>query len=171
MKTLILGGVRSGKSRLAARMAEASQLPVTIIATATAEDEAMRRRIDAHKKERPPHWRVIEEPRALAAALAPLSDTCVIVDCLTLWLTNLLLDKNDMLLQQEIDNLVHQLSRHPTPVILVANETSLGIVPLGELTRQYCDIAGSLHQRLATLCDRVLLTVAGLPMNLKGDPL
>jgi adenosylcobinamide kinase/adenosylcobinamide-phosphate guanylyltransferase len=173
VKTLILGGVRSGKSRLAEQLARASGLDVSYIATATTGDEEMCRRIRAHQAQRPPSWMLVEEPRALASALrthaAP--DRCVLVDCLTLWLTNLLCTDDEAAFAAERRAVVKLLRYLPGHVILVSNETGMGVVPLGALTRRYCDEAGRLHQDLAPLCDRVILTVAGLPHVLKGDPL
>jgi len=170
MRELILGGVRSGKSRLAEQHAQASGLPVTYIATATVEDDEMRARIAHHQAQRPGHWQLVEEPLALAAALQrhAAAGHCVLVDCLTLWLTNLLCAQDEARLQQEISALLDVLPVLPGHIILVSNETGMGVVPLGELTRRYCDEAGRLHQALAQCCERVILTVAGLPLNLKG---
>ncbi len=170
MKELILGGVRSGKSRLAEQHALATGLPVTYIATATAEDEEMRARIAHHQAQRSSHWQLLEEPIGLAAALqhAAKKDHCVLVDCLTLWLTNLLCVEDGTRMQQEIAALLQILPDLPGHIILVSNETGMGVVPLGELTRRYCDEAGRLHQALALSCERVILTVAGLPLHLKG---
>lgn len=171
MKTLILGGVRSGKSRLAERCATDSNLPVHYVATATAEDEEMQKRIASHREHRPDHWRVIEEPLRLASALNEQAATghCVLVDCLTLWLTNLLMLEDETVFQHERTALLKVLPRLPGEIIMVSNETNMGIMPLGELSRRYCDEAGRLHQDLAQLCDRVILTVAGLPHILKGE--
>ena len=170
MRTLILGGARSGKSRLAEHMAQESQLAVTYIATAQAQDMEMAQRIAAHRTRRPAHWTSVEEPFALAAALlahaAP--ERCLLVDCLTLWLTNLLLHPDVAMFDRERAALLATLPELPGQIILVSNETGMGIVPLGELTRRYCDEAGWLHQELATKCERVLLTVAGIPLTLKG---
>lgn len=172
MKELILGGVRSGKSRLAEEHALASGLAVTYIATATADDEEMRSRIQHHQSRRPGGWTLVEEPLALAAALrahaAP--ERCLLVDCLTLWLTNLLCSDDPQRLETERDALLAVFPELPGQIILVGNETSMGIVPHGELTRRFCDESGRLHQELARLCDRVVLTVAGLPHFLKGTP-
>jgi adenosylcobinamide kinase/adenosylcobinamide-phosphate guanylyltransferase len=171
VKTLILGGIRSGKSRLAESLALKSGLPVTCIATATAADSEMRARIAAHRSRRPSDWLVIEEPLALATALRARSPTgCVIVDCLTLWLTNLLVADDDGLFDRECDALLQALPELPGTVIFVSNETNLGIVPADSLSRRFCDEAGRLHQRLAQCCERVVLTVAGLPFALKGAP-
>lgn len=171
-KTLILGGVRSGKSRLAERLAVDSGLPVTYIATATAQDDAMRTRITAHRAQRPAHWRLVEEPLHLATALHAHADNecCVLVDCLTLWLTNLLMTEDAQRLERERTALLDTLPTVPGKIILVGNETNMGIMPLGALARRYCDAAGLLHQALAQHCERVILTVAGLPHTLKGEP-
>jgi adenosylcobinamide kinase/adenosylcobinamide-phosphate guanylyltransferase len=173
MKTLILGGVRSGKSRLAERLAAASGRAVTVLATATIADEEMRARIAAHRARRPPEWSVVEEPIALAAALRAhaRADRCLLVDCLTLWLTNLLTTADSTALARERDALLATLPPLPGRILLVSNETGLGITPLGALARRFGDEAGALHQALAQACDQVILTVAGLPCVLKGDPL
>ena len=171
-KTLILGGVRSGKSRLAERLAADSGLPVTVIATATARDDEMRARIAAHRARRPEDWHVVEEPLRLGPVLAghAAAGRCVLVDCLTLWLTNLLMTEDTHALERERAVLLGELPRLPGRIVLVSNETNMGVTPLGELSRRYCDAAGLLHQELAQICDRVALTVAGLPHILKGDP-
>lgn len=171
MIELILGGARSGKSRLAEQRARASNLPVTYIATSQALDAAMAERIAMHQQQRPAQWAVIEEPLALADALqqACAGDRCVLVDCLTLWLTNLLLDPDSKRMAREQQQLLDLLPRLNGHIILVTNETGLGVVPMGDLTRRFVDAAGWLHQRLAQLSDRVTFTVAGLPMTLKGE--
>lgn len=173
MKELILGGVRSGKSRLAEQRAHASGLPVIVIATATAEDDEMRRRIAEHRRRRPSHWLTIEEPRALAATLREhaRADRCLVVDCLTLWLTNLLCTGDERTFASEYRALIELLPDLPGHIVLVGNETGLGVMPLGALTRRFCDEAGRLHQDLAQRFDRVIFTVAGLPHLLKGEPL
>lgn len=170
-KTLILGGVRSGKSRLAERLATESQWPVIYIATATIADEEMRARIAAHRVRRPAHWQVIEEPLALASVLNQYAkkDHCVLVDCLTLWLTNLLMHADASRFESERSALLNVLPHLTGKLILVSNETNMGIIPLGELSRRYCDEAGKLHQEIAQYCDQVVLTVAGLPLMLKGE--
>lgn len=172
MKTLILGGVRSGKSRLAERLAAGSGLPVTYIATATAGDAEMAARIAAHRARRSINRTVVEAPIALAEALRrhARQDACLLVDCLTLWLTNLLMQDDAGVLERERAALLAAVDELPGQLLLVGNETGMGIVPLGELSRRYCDLAGTLHQALAARCERVLLTVAGLPLALKGAP-
>jgi adenosylcobinamide kinase/adenosylcobinamide-phosphate guanylyltransferase len=170
MRQLILGGVRSGKSRLAEQHAIATRLPVVYIATAQAQDTEMQARIQHHQTNRPQHWTLLEEPLALAQALQAqaMDGRCVLVDCLTLWLTNLLCLQDETRLQQETEALLEILPALPGEIILVSNETGMGIVPLGELTRRYCDEAGRLHQAIAAHCDKVIFTVAGLPLQLKG---
>ncbi|OIO79329.1 MAG: bifunctional adenosylcobinamide kinase/adenosylcobinamide-phosphate guanylyltransferase [Hydrogenophilaceae bacterium CG1_02_62_390] len=171
MKELILGGARSGKSALAERLALNSGLAVTYIATATAGDGEMSERIAHHRARRPAKWQLVEEPRHLAAALrgAASSERCLLVDCLTLWLNNVIAD--EALFQQERSVLLETLPELPGRVILVSNEVGLGIVPLGELSRRFCDEAGRLHQDLARVCERVIFVAAGLPLVLKGSPL
>lgn len=171
MLELILGGARSGKSRLAERLATQSGLAVTYIATSQALDGEMSARIQHHRQRRPADWGLVEEPLELARALrdnaAP--GRCLLVDCLTLWLTNLLLAEDSQALARERQALLDCLEQLPGRLILVSNETGLGVVPLGELTRRYVDEAGWLHQALAARCQRVTLTVAGLPMILKDN--
>lgn len=170
MKELILGGVRSGKSRYAEHCARESKLSVVYVATATAGDTEMSARIRAHQERRPAAWALVETPRALAATLrahaAP--GRCILVDCLTLWLTNLLCADDEAGFCTERAALLDILPNLPGHIILVSNETNMGVAPLGELTRRYCDEAGCLHQELAAVCDRVVLAVAGLPLFLKG---
>ena len=173
MLELILGGARSGKSRLAERLATQSGLAVTYIATSQALDGEMNARIQHHRQRRPAEWGLVEEPLELARALrdnaAP--GRCLLVDCLTLWLTNLLMLDDDTRLAMQRDAFLEVLAELPGRIILVSNETGLGVVPLGELTRRYVDEAGWLHQAVAERAERVLFTVAGLPMLLKGEPL
>lgn len=168
--TLILGGVKSGKSLLAEQLASNSTLTVHYIATASANDSEMQKRIEQHQQRRPENWHSIEEPIQLASIIQQhcTRDKCVLIDCLTLWLTNLLMLDNDDILNTEIDSLIGVVSTVEGKLIMVSNETNMGITPLGELTRRYCDEAGILHQRLAKQCDNVVLTVAGLPHILKG---
>ncbi|MGP0013183.1 bifunctional adenosylcobinamide kinase/adenosylcobinamide-phosphate guanylyltransferase [Pseudomonas sp.] len=173
MLQLILGGARSGKSRLAERLAAESTLPVTYIATSQPLDGELNERVALHRQRRPAHWQLIEEPLELARVLGEnaAADTCLLVDCLTLWLTNLLMLDDAERLKVEREALLQSLAQLPGEIIFVSNETGLGIVPLGELTRRYVDEAGWLHQALAERCQRVVLTVAGLPLTLKGTAL
>ena len=171
MKTLILGGIKSGKSRQAERLALNTARPVTLIATATAQDDEMRSRIQLHRKTRPADWQTIEEPIKVGATLDNIDadGTCVVLDCLTLWLTNLLLLQDEHAFKNERAHFIKAVESFSAPLFIVSNETSMGIVPLGELSRRYCDEIGLIHQELATLSDNVILTVAGLPHLLKGQ--
>lgn len=171
--TLILGGVRSGKSRLAEQLARDSGRPVTYVATATASDGEMRERIVAHQARRPNHWGLIEEPLALSAVLesACVAGHCVLVECLTLWLANLLWAEEPGRLGAELAALDALLPRLPGQVIFVGNEVNMGVIPVNDLARRYGDLAGSLHQRIAAQAEQVVLTVAGLPLVLKGPAL
>ncbi|KTC12371.1 adenosylcobinamide kinase [Pseudomonas marginalis ICMP 9505] len=173
MLQLILGGARSGKSRLAEKLASDSALPVIYIATSQPLDGEMNQRVALHRQRRPQAWGVIEEPVELARVLREnaAADHCLLVDCLTLWLTNLLMLDDPARLALERDQLLQTLASLPGEIIFVSNETGLGVVPLGELTRRYVDEAGWLHQALAERCQRVVLTVAGLPLTLKGTAL
>ena len=170
MQQLILGGARSGKSRLAEKLAAESGFAVTYIATSQPLDGEMNERVRHHRERRPAHWALIEEPVELARVLreSAREDTFVLVDCLTLWLTNLLMLENPQRLNAERDALLACLAELPGEIVFVSNETGMGVVPLGELTRRYVDEAGWLHQALAERCQRVVLTVAGLPLTLKG---
>lgn len=169
MKRLILGGVRSGKSRLAERHARATGHPVVYIATATAgADAEMKERIRLHRARRPADWITVEEPLAVGNVLCAHDSPprCLVVECLTLWLTNLLCTAPHRL-EIERRSLCEAVAGVASDVILVGNETGLGIVPSGALSRRFVDEAGALHQHLAAICDRVTLTVAGLPLELK----
>lgn len=168
---LILGGARSGKSRLAEQCAAASGMEVTYIATGQAWDDEMAERIRQHRDRRPAAWALIEEPLKLAEILQSeaAANRCLLVDCLTLWLTNLLLADDPDCLVHERDALLGCIAELPGKIIFVSNETGMGVVPLGELSRRYVDEAGWLHQALAERVDRVLFCVAGLPMVLKGS--
>lgn len=168
--TLILGGARSGKSAYAERLAEGSGRDVVYIATATAGDGEMAARIAHHQQRRPPHWRTIECPRGLAQALrnAAAPGRCLLVDCLTLWASNLLFEEGEAEWQRERAELLDLLPALPGDVLLVSNEVGLGVVPIGAISRRFVDESGRLHQALAALCERVIFVAAGLPLALKG---
>lgn len=164
---LILGGQRAGKSRYAEAIVRASgKAPVTI-ATATAGDDEMRARIAAHRAGRGADWLTIEEPLELAAALARAAraDRAILVDCLTLWLSNLL--AADCPLEAAFDRLTAVLGDLPGPVALVSNEVGSGIIPDNALARRYADALGILNQRVAAAVEQVVLMTAGLPMLIK----
>ncbi len=171
MLQLILGGARSGKSRLAEQTAIKTQLAVTYVATAQALDPEMQSRIEHHQNQRPAHWSLVEEPLYLAKALQKIDrpNQIILVDCLTLWLTNLLLFDDQSIQQRECEQLLKVLPTLESEIILVSNETGLGVVPLGEISRRFVDEAGRLHQALGQIADKVVFCVAGFPMILKGE--
>ena len=168
MKHLILGGTRSGKSHLAEKTAIAASKKLVYIATAQALDEEMRVRIAHHQSSRIAEWITVEEPLTLASSLQQHSteSTCVLVDCLTLWLTNTLLAGEDTF-QRERAALLETLPQLVGEIIFVSNEVGMGIVAADPLSRRFVDEAGRLHQALAKICDEVTLVVAGLPLTLK----
>ena len=162
--TLILGGARSGKTRHAEGLIKALPAPWIYIATAEIWDEEMRARIERHKADRSEAgWITVEAPLDLAAAVQ--TDHPVLVDCLTLWVTNLMLGEHDI--DAATDRLEAALAHRTAPTILVTNEVGLGIVPDNNMARDFRDHAGRLHQRLAQRADRVILMVAGLPLTVK----
>jgi adenosylcobinamide kinase/adenosylcobinamide-phosphate guanylyltransferase len=162
----VLGGARSGKSRYAESLIAACAPPWVYVATADALDDEMRARIAEHRARRGADWRVIEVPRDLAGALKSSSaGGAVLVDCLTLWLSNQMLADADI--AAESARLEAALSGIPGPVVLVSNEVGLGIVPDNALARRFRDAQGRLNQRIAARADRVVLMVAGLPLVVK----
>jgi len=167
--TLVLGGARSGKSRHAEALIMTRPPPWIYVATAQALDAEMAARIAAHRSRRDRRWHAIEVPCDLPAALhgAP-PDAPLLIDCLTLWLANEMLAEAD--LGAAIEDLEAALDARRAPLVAVANEVGLGIVPDTALGRRFRDAAGSLNQRLAARADRVVFLVAGLAMTLKGTP-
>ncbi|MDB5406826.1 MAG: Adenosylcobinamide kinase [Rhodospirillales bacterium] len=168
--TLVLGGARSGKSRYAETLIARAARRATYVATATVEDSEMAERIRHHRERRAAGtlaWETVEAPRDLAGALEELArpDRPVLVDCLTLWLSNALLAEAD--LAAETAGLLRSLADVAGPVVLVANEVGFGIVPDNALARRFRDAAGRLNQEIAALADRVVLVAAGLPLVLK----
>lgn len=162
--TLILGGARSGKTRHAEGLIKSLPAPWIYIATAEIWDEEMRERIERHKADRSEAgWITVEAPLDLAAAVQ--TDHPVLVDCLTLWVTNLMLGEHNI--EAATDRLEAALARRNAPTILVGNEVGLGIVPDNKMARDFRDHAGRLHQRLAQRADRVILMVAGLPLTVR----
>ena len=164
--TLVLGGARSGKSALAERLLTAGQGPWAYVATAQAFDDEMRERIAQHRARRADGWVTFEAPVDLAGTLGKAGDQPVLVDCLTLWLSNLMLGGYDVALAT--DALIVALSDRTKPCILVSNEVGLGIVPDNALARLFRDEAGRLNQRMAEAADRVVFVAAGLHLTLKG---
>lgn len=171
MLQLILGGARSGKSRLAEQTAIQSEKPVFYIATAQADDDEMRERIAHHQSQRPSEWTVIEEPLYLADCVQKIDAVgqVILIDCLTLWMSNLLMHSDSDLQMNQCQQFLALLPQLQSDIILVSNETGLGVVPMGEITRKFVDESGRLHQQLGQIADKVVFCVAGFPMILKGE--
>jgi adenosylcobinamide kinase/adenosylcobinamide-phosphate guanylyltransferase len=165
---LVLGGARSGKSRFAQGRAEALTGELVYLATAQGFDEEMRERIALHRADRGPRWSTVEAPLELAETITACStpETVVLVDCLTLWASNLMLAERDMAAATE--GLVRAVSAARGPVIMVANEVGLGIVPDNALARRFRDVAGRINQEMAAAADEVAIMFAGLPLVLKS---
>lgn len=173
MQHLVLGGVRSGKSHYAEQLALATHKEVIYIATGAANDDEMQARIERHKADRPLHWQTIEEPLLLADVIERYANTrhCLLVDCLTLWLSNIMFNaqgeyQEDIFLQQK-QALLNEFPYLHADIILVSNEVGSGIIPMDAMSRHFADEAGRLHQQLAQLCSHVTLVTAGLPQTLK----
>ena len=172
--TLILGGARSGKSAYAEKLAADSSLKVTYIATAQVYDDEFKARVQHHKDRRAANWALVEEPHHLTQRLARIAapHTCLIVDCLTVWLAQwICADCNppkDSSWQLEREAFLKLLPTLSGTIILVSNEVGMGIVPLGEINRQFQDEQGRLNQAIAQLADKVFFIAAGLPLKLKG---
>ena len=166
---LILGGARSGKSRYAQAFAEAHAGEVVLIVTAEILDEEMRERVAKHRAERPAHWQVIEAPLDLPEAIARACQpgTLVLVDCLTLWLSNILCTQADTL-ESLAQSLSSAIMAAQGQLVLVSNEVGWSIVPENKLARLFRDEQGRLNQHVAALADEVTLVAAGLPLRLKG---
>jgi len=182
-RTLVFGGARSGKSAYAERLAIDSGKEVIYIATARAGDGEMATRIAHHRRQRPAAWATLEEPLALGEAVlrccAP--QRLVLVDCLTLWLSNLMFsdaaahpEVGDIVLpplfEQQRQHFLQALEQVDGDLILVSNEVGMGIVPCGAISRRFSDEAGRLNQAVAAACERVAFVAAGLPLMLKGGP-
>jgi adenosylcobinamide kinase/adenosylcobinamide-phosphate guanylyltransferase len=167
--TLILGGARSGKSAFGEAMIAASGLAPVYIATSRIHDEEMRGRIDHHKARRGPEWTTVEEPDDLEGALRREArpGRAVLVDCLTLWVTNLMMAEADIAARAK--SLLATLETIESPVVLISNEVGLGIVPDNKMARDFRDHAGRLHQDVAAMADNVHFVAAGLPLQLKGS--
>lgn len=165
--TLVIGGARSGKSAYAEGLVAAEPAPWLYIATAEAGDDEMRTRILAHKARRGAGWRTIEAPLALTEALRDqrAASHPVLVDCLTLWLANLMTAERDI--EGETERLIAALEERRAPAVLVSNEVGLGIVPDSPLGRRFRDAAGRLNQRVAAAAGAVIFVAAGLPLFLK----
>jgi adenosylcobinamide kinase/adenosylcobinamide-phosphate guanylyltransferase len=170
--TLVLGGVRSGKSHYAQQLGERAGR-VVFVATAEARDEEMQRKVERHRKTRPTHWQTVEEPLGLAEAITRHGPACdlMIIDCLTFFAANLLQAKGDDAdaSDAEIEALCAALEAAPCPIVLVSNEVGSGVVPAYPSGRRFRDLLGEMNQSVARVAANVLLLVAGLPLVLKGQ--
>jgi len=165
--SLILGGARSGKSAFAEKLALSANRPRAYIATSQAFDAEMEVKIAKHRQDRGPDWQTIEAPLDIAGALAEVTaDSVVLIDCLTLWLSNQMQANADI--DVEITNLLTVLSDSPNPVICVSNEVGMGLVPDTPLGRQFRDLQGTLNRKIAEQADIAVFVAAGLPLTLKG---
>jgi len=169
-RVLVLGGARSGKSRIGLGLAESASPERTYIATAQAFDDEMRERIALHRQERDASWKTIDAPLELRDAIRDLAapGKAVLVDCLTLWLSNIVLAERDP--ERETERLVQSIVEARGPLILVSNEVGHGIVPSTSLGRRFRDAQGRLNQRAAEACDAVVFVAAGCPVLLKPAP-
>jgi adenosylcobinamide kinase/adenosylcobinamide-phosphate guanylyltransferase len=163
MRTLITGGVKSGKSSYALVLADAFPAPRHFLATAEALDEEMVEKIARHKAERAGRYETVEEPLAIHEALKER----MILDCIPLWLNNMLFYERESAIEGTIDLLIDRL---PRDIVIVTNEVGLGFVPTDPLARRYGNLLGRVNARLAAACDRVVLMVAGIPIDAKLPP-
>ena len=170
---LVIGGAKSGKSRVSLDMADGLIKKKLFLATARGLDEEMQQRIARHKKERGLDWETVEEPLRIADRICELdrADTVILVDCLTLWLNNLFMRQGKFLepLHRSVDELIAALTGVKGVIILVSNEVGMGIVPENELARAYRDMAGSLNQRIASMARKVVAIMAGIPVVIKDE--
>ncbi len=167
----ITGGCRSGKSRYALHYANQHFSKKLFLATSEALDEEMAQRIENHKKVRGPEWQTIEEPVDIVNKIKEGGgeSEVILIDCLTLWLYNLLMRwDNDLRIMEETEKLINSLKKSPTSSILVSNEVGMGIVPADPLSRRYRDLLGAMNQRIAEALDTVIFMVSGIPLFLKG---
>ena len=182
MRTLIIGGARSGKSAYAEQLAHDAGKEVIYIATAQANDAEMQARITHHRARRGQAWHTVEEPLALGVAIARWSapGRLILIDCLTVWLSNLLFaEARDFpevgtvvppeCVDRERSSFLDAIERAGGELVIVSNEVGMGIVPLGAVSRWFADEAGRLNQAVAARCERVGLVAAGLPLKLKGE--
>lgn len=169
MITFIIGGIKSGKSNFALKEGERTgNKNFYYIATARAIDEEMKERIEKHKKERGSHWITIEEPINLDEAIRKVAqNSSVVIDCLTTWLTNLLVEGYDF--YKLVDAFIDSLSRYrkKNHLFIIANEVGLGIIPENELGRKFVDLAGTVNHKVMNICDRAYLMIAGIPLRIK----
>lgn len=169
-RILVIGGCRSGKSDHALSLAESMGSRRIFVATCVPHDDEMRQRVKRHQADRSDAWQTLEVPVDLAGAIAEYNShsDAMLVDCLTLWLNNLLMETEDVdRIREHIDRLATAVQNAPNAIILVSNEVGAGIVPENRLARLYRDLAGWTNQAMAAVCDRVIWTVAGIPVTIK----
>jgi adenosylcobinamide kinase/adenosylcobinamide-phosphate guanylyltransferase len=167
----ITGGARSGKSRFALDYADRHFSKKLYLATCEALDEEMCRRVENHKKMRGPEWQTVEEPVEIVDKIRQHGNVAevILIDCLTIWLSNLLIKwDNDLRTMEETDRLIHIIKKSQTSFILVSNEVGMGIVPADPLSRRFRDLSGMMNQRMAEIMDTVIFMVSGIPIFLKG---
>lgn len=169
MKTLVLGGAKSGKSQYCVEELKGKYKRPCLVVTAEIKDQEMALRIARHRENRPKDWKVIEEPVNLSLCLREMDEDTdvVLVDCLTLWLSNILLRFGASGVRPLIDELVGEVKDFRKDLFLVSNEVGLGIVPDNELARLFRDLAGKLNQEMASVCDSVIFVLAGIPLRLR----
>lgn len=169
----ILGGARSGKSRFALTLGKQQAGTKIYLATAEPQDTEMRARIEQHRRERSADWETVEEPLRLSETLQALENRAdvVLIDCLTLWLSNLMMDKSqsDESLSQKIVQFINAVEKFSTTIIAVSNEVGQGIVPADPLARRFRDFSGLLHQQYAAIAEEVYFMTAGIPQRIKGN--
>lgn len=168
--TLVLGGARSGKSRHAEELAIATQKTLIYIATAQFSDEEMRERIDIHQSTRGNNWTTIEAPIDIVATLKENQGNTILIDCLTLWINNLLFHFPHASIEDRVTDLLAALKNYQGNIFLVSNEVGLGIIPIGEVSRRFVDESGRMNQRIAAIADKVIFMVSGIPMQIKQKP-
>lgn len=163
----LLGGARSGKSILAVSIASGIERPVRFIATAQAEDEEMARRVEEHRKHRPSEWTVVEEPIDVGRAVVDTpDDDTIVLDCVTLWLSNLMTDRDDEEILGMVDEAIMAVNRRSGETIVVSNEVGAGVVPMHSLARRFRDMQGGINQRFAQAARSAYLVVAGRALRL-----
>jgi adenosylcobinamide kinase/adenosylcobinamide-phosphate guanylyltransferase len=172
-KLLVIGGIRSGKTAMAEQRAQAAGEPVVYVATATAGDDEMAQRITRHQEQRPASWGLAEEPLQLAKVLKDVqaetaNPPLLLIDCMSLWVSNLLF-AGDEVFAREREAFLNAVEHYAGSVVVVTNEVGLGTIGMDPLTRRFANELGWLNQGLAERCDEVVMSVAGLPLTLKGS--
>lgn len=169
MKLIVIGGAKSGKSQYCVKLLKEKYKSPCLVVTAEPKDPEMEERIKRHKENRPKEWLVTEEPVEIALCLKdiPKDRDVVLIDCLTLWLSNMLLSFDDEKLLKYVEDFVATVRDYPSDIILVSNEVGLGIVPDNPLARKFRDLSGMLNQRLVDECDSAIFMIAGTPIRIK----